>query len=121
MAETLTACVIARNEEQRLPACLQSLEFCDEVVVVDSGSRDRTREIAREAGARVIENPWRGFAVQRNVALDHASGSWVLEIDADERVGPELAREIRALLESPPTEVRMAAIPMRDVFLGKPL
>ena len=121
MTATLTACVIARDEEQRLPACLESLEFCDEVIVVDSGSADRTREIAREAGALVIENPWPGFAAQRNVALDAASGDWVLEIDADERVSPELARELRTLLEGCPAEVRMAAIPSRDFFLGKPL
>jgi glycosyl transferase family 2 len=118
MSETLTACVIARDEEQRLPGCLESLAFCDEVVVVDSGSHDRTREIAATAGARVFENPWRGFAVQRNVALDHASGDWVLEIDADERVSPALAREMRELLDDPPAGVRMAALPMRDVFLG---
>jgi hypothetical protein len=66
----------------------------------------------------VIESPWRGFAVQRNVALDHASSSWALEIDADERVTPELAREIREMLDDPPAGVRMAALPMRDVFLG---
>jgi len=113
--------VIARDEEQRLPACLRSLAFCDEVIVVDSGSRDRTREIAREAGARVIENPWPGFAAQRNVGLDSASGDWILEIDADERVGPELAREVRGLLDGCPPEVRMAAIPSRDIFLGGPL
>lgn len=121
MTVTLSACVIARDEEQRLPACLASLEFCDEVVVVDSGSRDRTREIAREAGALVIENPWRGFAVQRNVALDHASGTWVLEVDADERVSPELAGELREALDGMPAEVKIAAIPMRDVFLGRSL
>lgn len=121
MAETLTACVIARDEEQRLPACLESLAFCDEVVVVDSGSRDRTREIALQAGARLVENAWPGFAAQRNVALDHAACDWVLEIDADERVSPELAAEIRAFLTDPPREVRMAAIPMRDVFLGREL
>ena len=118
MSETLTACVIVRDEERRLPECLESLAFCDEVVVVDSGSRDRTCEIAAAAGARVFENPWRGFAVQRNVALDHASGDWVLEIDADERVSDELAREVRDLLDDPPAGVRMAALPMRDVFLG---
>jgi hypothetical protein len=121
MTETLTACIIARDEEQRLPACIESLAFCDEVVVVDSGSRDRTREIAAAAGARVFENPWRGFAVQRNVALDHASGDWALEIDADERVSAELAREMRELLDDPPAGVRMAALPMRDVFLGEGL
>lgn len=120
MSETITACVIARDEEERLPDCLASLGFCDQVVVVDSGSRDRTRELAAAAGALVVENPWPGFAAQRNVALDHASGDWVLEIDADERVSEELASELRAFLAAPPA-VTMGAIPMRDVFLGKPL
>jgi hypothetical protein len=117
----VTACVIALDEERRLPACLESLSFCDEVVVVDGGSRDRTGEVVRAAGARLVENPWPGFAAQRNVALDHASGDWILEIDADERVSPQLASEIRAALAGTPAEERMAAIPMRDVFLGRPL
>lgn len=121
MSATLTACVIVRDEERHLPECLAGLRFCDEVVVVDSGSRDRTVEIARAAGARVIENRWPGFAAQRNVALDHARGDWVLEIDADERVTPELAAEIRERLERLPAEVRMVAVPMRDIFLGRPL
>ena len=69
----------------------------------------------------MVENPWPGFAAQRNVALEHAGGDWVLEIDADERVSEELASEIRAFLAAPPEGVRMGAIPMRDVFLGKPL
>jgi hypothetical protein len=117
----VTACVIASDEERRLPACLESVAFCDEIVVVDGGSRDRTQEIAREAGAKLVENPWPGFAAQRNVALAHANGDWVLEIDADERVSPELADEIRALLAGPPVAERMAALPMRDLFLGHPL
>ena len=120
MSETITACVIAQDEEERLPDCLASLEFCDQVVVVDSGSRDRTRELAAAAGAKVVENPWPGFSAQRNVALDHATGDWVLEIDADERVSPELAAELRAFLAAPPA-VTMGAIPMRDLFLGKAL
>jgi hypothetical protein len=122
MRATISACVIAQDEEERLPDCLAGLGFCDEVVVVDSGSRDRTRELAAAAGANVVENPWPGFSAQRNVALDHATGDWVLEIDADERVTPELADELRAFLAGPPgAEVRMGAIPMRDVFLGKAL
>ncbi len=121
MSATIAACVIAQDEEQRLPACLESVGFCDEVVVVDGGSRDRTREVAAAAGAQVVENPWPGFGAQRNVALDHAGTDWVLEIDADERVSPELAREVRAFLAGPPPGVRMTAIPMRDSFLGRPL
>ncbi len=114
--------MIASDEERRLPACLQSLDFCDAIVVVDGGSRDRTTEIARAAGALVVENPWPGFAAQRNVALDHAHSDWILEIDADERVSPNLGVEIRRMLAGPPgREIRMAALPMRDVFLGRPL
>lgn len=121
MTATIAACVIARDEEERLPACLESLAFCDEIVLVDSGSRDRTREIAAAAGARVVENPWPGFAAQRNVALDHAGAEWVVEVDADERVSPELAAGIRAFLAAPPADVRMTAMPLRDFFLGRPL
>lgn len=120
MAETITACVIARDEQERLPGCLASLAFCDEIVVVDSGSRDRTMEIARAAGATVVEHPWRGFATQRNVAIDHATSDWVLEVDADERITPELAAELRAFLDGPPpAEVNLGLLPMRHVFLGR--
>lgn len=121
MSATIAACVIAQDEQGRLPACLESVSFCDEVVVVDGGSRDRTRELAAAAGARVVENPWPGFGAQRNLALDHATADWVLEIDADERVTPELADEVRAFLAAPPAGVRMTAIPMRESFLGRPL
>jgi hypothetical protein len=118
---SVSACLIVKDEEERLPACLESLAFCDEIVVVDSGSTDRTREVARAAGARVIENPWPGYAAQRNVALDAANGDWILEIDADERVTPRLRAEIEAFLDAPPEGVTLAALPRRDRFLGKPL
>ncbi len=121
MRESVSACIIARDEEARLPGCLASLGFCDEVVVVDGGSRDRTREIAAAAGAAVVENPWPGFAAQRNLALDSAGSDWVLEIDADERIDAELAASIRALLAAPPPALRMAALPMRESFLGRRL
>jgi glycosyltransferase involved in cell wall biosynthesis len=118
---TLSACVIARNEEQRLPDCLASVGFCQEIVLVDSGSTDATTEIARAAGARVVEQPWLGFAAQRNVALDHATGEWVLEIDADERVSPQLRREIERFLADPPDGVGLAGLPLREIFLGRAL
>ncbi|HEX4305434.1 MAG TPA: glycosyltransferase family 2 protein [Solirubrobacterales bacterium] len=121
MSETVSACVIARDEEERIGACLASLAFCAEVVVVDSGSRDRTREIAAAAGAKVVENPWPGFGAQRNVAIDHARGDWILEVDADERVTPELAAEIGRLLDAPPADADIAALPLRDLFLGRAL
>jgi len=94
----ISAVVITRNEEEMLPAALDSVSFCDETVVVDSGSTDRTREVALAHGARVLENvPWPGFAAQRNFALDAARHDWVLALDADERVAPVLRDEILAL------------------------
>jgi hypothetical protein len=118
---TVTACIIARDEERLLPACLTSVGFCDEIVVVDSGSTDRTRDIARDVGAVVVEQPWLGFAGQRNVAMDHATSDWILEIDADERVSQRLRDEIESFLSSPPADIELCAFPSRDVFLGRPL
>jgi glycosyltransferase involved in cell wall biosynthesis len=118
---TLSACVIARNEERSLPDCLASVGFCQEIVLVDSGSTDATVKIARAAGARVIEQPWLGFAAQRNVALDHASGKWVLEIDADERVSPQLADDIERFLADPPDGVDLVGLPLREIFMGHAL
>jgi glycosyltransferase involved in cell wall biosynthesis len=118
---TLSACIIAKDEQHHLPDCLASVEFCQEIVLVDSGSTDATREVARAAGAVVVEQPWLGFAAQRNVALEHAGGDWVLEIDADERVSAELRAEIQQFLADPPADVDLAGLPLRDVFLGQPL
>ncbi|HEY1457645.1 MAG TPA: glycosyltransferase family 2 protein, partial [Solirubrobacteraceae bacterium] len=121
LGQTVTACVIVRDEQRTLSRCLNSLRFCGEVLVVDSGSRDATVQIARAAGAVVVENPWPGFAAQRNVAIDHAGGDWILEIDADEWLSPTLAAEIGAFLENPPPEVSIAVLPMRQHFLGAAL
>ena len=121
MRETVSACLIVLNEAERLPAALESVAFCDEVIVVDSGSTDGTVEIAREAGAHVAVNPWPGYGAQRNVAIERAAGEWILEIDADERVTPELRRSIETFLADPPAEFDMAAIPLRHRFLGRQL
>ena len=118
---TVSACIIARDEEERLPGALASVAFCDEVVVVDSGSRDRTLQVAREAGALAVHNPWRGFGAQRNFAIDQAGSEWILEVDADERVTPGLGAEIQAFLADPPAGVDICGVPCRDVFLGRRL
>lgn len=117
--ESITACLIVQDEQEHLPAALASVAFCDEIVVVNGGSRDGTVEIARAAGAKVIENPWPGYAAQRNVAIDAASSAWVIEVDADERVCPLLRASIEGLLQDPPQGVAMALCPLRHRFLGR--
>ena len=96
----LSVILITCNEAHNLADCLTSLRgLADEIVIVDSGSRDATRDIAAQLGARVIlTDDWPGFGPQKNRALDAATGEWVLSIDADERVTPELAEEIRLAL-----------------------
>lgn len=117
--ERISACLIVQNEQQRLPAALKSVAFCDETIVVDGGSTDRTIQIAQAAGATVIESPWPGFAVQRNVALDAANNNWILEIDADECVSPQLRASIEALLAAPPPDAAIAVCALRNRFLGR--
>ena len=96
----LSAVLITKNEEEKLPQAIESVEFCSEIVVVDSGSVDRTRALAKAAGARVIVNePWPGYVVQRNVAVDAAGNDLVLALDADERILPALRAEIQGLRE----------------------
>jgi hypothetical protein len=119
--ERVAACLIVQDEQERLGAALDSVAFCDEVIVVDGGSSDRTVEIARCKGARVIENPWPGFATQRNIAIDASSSDWILEVDADERVSPALRASIEQLLGAPPARVSMAVCALRNRFLGAPL
>lgn len=94
----LSAIIITKDEAANIGACLESLAFCDERVVVDSGSTDGTLMIAREKGARVNFHAWQGFGAQKNHALSLARGDWVLSIDADERVTPELAAAIQAAI-----------------------
>ena len=93
----LSACIITFNEADRIEACLNSVAFCDEIIVVDSHSTDRTRELAASLGARVIERDWPGYRSQKQFAVDAARHEWVLCLDADERVSAELRAEITAL------------------------
>lgn len=95
---SLSLVVITRNEEDNLGACLDSVPFADEIVIVDDESTDRTREIAAARGARVIVRPLERFGTQKQFAIEQARGDWLLVLDADERVSPELAEEIRRAL-----------------------
>jgi glycosyltransferase involved in cell wall biosynthesis len=120
MPKTLSVALITQNEAPNLPRTLASVSWAGEIVVVDSGSTDATLQIAREAGARVFAEPWKGFAAQKNSAIAHATGDWILSLDADEEVSPELALEIQLLLEGEPP-FRAYRIPRLNHFLGRPL
>lgn len=93
---SISACIITLNEADRIDACLESLAFCDEIVVVDSGSSDDTRERATARGARVLTRPFDGYRSQKDFAVRSASHDWVLCLDADERVGDALRESIEA-------------------------
>jgi len=95
----LSACIITFNEADRIEACVRSVAFCDEVIIVDSHSTDGTRERAAALGARVIERDWPGYRSQKQFAVDAARNDWVLCLDADERVGDELRAEIESWRE----------------------
>jgi glycosyltransferase involved in cell wall biosynthesis len=119
---TLSVAIITFNEADNLARTVASVRFADEIVVVDSGSTDRTVEIARSFGAKVFSEGWRGFALQKNSAIDHCSGTWVLSLDADEELTEELQAEIRAMLETDAEttpQVDGYRLRLRHVFLGR--
>ena len=97
---SLSVIVITKNESANIRACLESVIWADEIIVVDSGSTDDTVTICREMGAHVYAHDWPGFGIQKNRALDYATKDWVFSIDADERVTPELRIEIEKVLSS---------------------
>jgi glycosyltransferase involved in cell wall biosynthesis len=100
---TISVILITKNEEHNLPDCLSSLQgLADEIVVIDSGSSDKTVEIAKNFGAKVhISQSWPGFGLQKNAALELAQCDWVLSLDADERLTPQLIVEIRSAIKDP--------------------
>lgn len=119
----ISVCLITLNEEANLARTLESVmplvrDGQGEVIVVDSGSTDRTTEIAKAFGAQVFSEPWKGFAAQKNSAMEKGSGEWILQLDADEALEPELAGEIAAALSSPGDAVAFF-IPRRNFFLGR--
>jgi glycosyltransferase involved in cell wall biosynthesis len=99
--QPLSVTVIARDEERNLGRCLASVAWADERVVVDSGSTDRTPAVASRHGARVVSNPWPGYAAQKNRAASEAQHAWILSLDADEWLEPGAEAEIRGVLAAP--------------------
>lgn len=110
--------IISFNEEKKIGDAIRSIEWADEVVVVDSGSQDRTREIAEGLGARVITRAWTGFASQKRFAADEAKFDWIFSLDADERVSPALSAEIIALRSNGPN-YDAYTVPRLSIYMGR--
>lgn len=120
MPTPLTLCVITRDAASDLALCIGSVPFADEVLVVDSGSRDDTVEIARGLGARVLHHDWPGFGPQKNFAVGNARNDWVLCLDADERLSPELAASMRTVLDrQDAARAHGYTMARRNRFLGR--
>lgn len=113
--------IFTLNEEVHLPTCLSTLTWCDDLIVVDSFSTDRTEAICRERGVRFFQHPFEGFGSQRNWALDHVTTKyqWLLILDADERVPPELAEELMAIARQDPLGVGAYRVRRRFYLWGR--
>jgi glycosyltransferase involved in cell wall biosynthesis len=116
--QTLSVAMIAMNEEANLPRTLQSVRWADEIIVVDSGSKDRTLEIAQSFGAKTSHHAFGGHGEQKNVALDLCTCDWILLLDADEVLTPELQSEIQALLGASPS-YGAYWIPRLNLYFGR--
>lgn len=116
----LTIGILTLNEEKRIANCLMSARFADQLIVVDSGSKDRTLQIAAEMGAEIYEYPdWQGFAVQRNRVLQHARGEYIFFLDADEEIPDDLQREILAVIAEGGDHIW--EVQWKEIAFGKPL
>jgi len=114
----VSAYVLTKNEEKHLRGCLESIKWADEIVIIDSFSEDATVEIAKEAGCKVVQHKLSGFGAQRNFALEQCSYEWVICLDADERISPELKSEIEFQLQnSPSSDVWLA--PRKSMFINR--
>ena len=120
MQLSVSATIITLNEEANIERCLNSLQWAAEVVVVDSGSTDRTLEICQVFGARVVRTPWLGFGRTKQLAVEHASNDWIFSIDADEQVSPELEAQIKKVFSGQP-EFNAYHIQRLSHYLGKPI
>ena len=112
----LSVALITRDEEDRLPACLESITFADEILVVDSFSQDNTEEIAKSFGCRVILQKWLGFSRQKQYAVDNCANDWVLILDADEQVPKETAKKIRETIDSPEQDFAAYGLLRKNFF-----
>lgn len=116
---SITCCIICFNEEANIRRCLESVKWCDEIVIVDSFSTDQTLNICREYTQRIIQRPWPGYVEQKRFALSQATHEWVLNVDADEEISPELRHEILAVLQRNHPDVDGYYIPRLVYYLGR--
>lgn len=116
--KSLTVIVLSKNEEHNIRDCLVSAKWADEIIVVDSGSQDETVKRARKFTRKVFVRAWRGFGEARNYAIRKARGEWIFWLDADERITPELAREIKETITGIPLHAGYS-VPRKAYFLGK--
>lgn len=114
---SLSVAIITKNEEEMLPDCLRSVSFADDIVVVDSGSTDKTVEIAQNFGARVFIEDWKGYGPQKNSAVQKCKHDWILIIDADERIPTEAELKIKEVLKNPPADA--FSFSRKNFFHGK--
>ena len=114
----ISATLVTLNEESNLARALESLRCCDEIVVVDSGSNDRTVEIAAQRGVRVVESEWRGYAAQKNFAAEQATHDWILCLDADEALSESLEAEIWEIKRAGP-QADAYTIPRLAQYMGR--
>lgn len=115
----LSIAIVAKNEEERLPGCLDSVGFADEVVVVDSESSDHTVDVARDFGATVLVEKWRGYSAQKQYAVDCCRNAWVLILDADERIPVETAQIITGALAGATPSVTAFSFPRKNLLHGR--
>ena len=116
--EKISVAIITKNEGQNIRECLESVKWADEIVVIDNGSTDETLKICGEYRARVFPEDWKGYSDQKNSAIEKTRNEWVLSLDADERIGPELRQEIEGALQGNPS-VDGYFIARKNFFLGR--
>ncbi len=119
MPVKISAAIITLNEEKNIADAIRSVEWADDIIVVDSGSTDRTRELAESLGARVIVNAWPGFSAQKQFATDAAANDWILSLDADERVSDELREEIETIRQRGSAPNHGFRIPRLTFYMGR--
>ena len=115
----ISVCIISYNEEDKITRCLQSVNWADEIILVDSGSTDKTIALCKQHTSKICHRDWTGYVDQKNYALSLAKNDWVLSLDADEEVSPELQQEIKHVLQSDSIQYAGFKIPRLTYYLGK--